>query len=304
MTEGADTVRFEYDKDGIVTPGSIPIQMWSQKIQALPGDKYVEGQELSFFDPAAGHDGWVTFTFDNVRTTAIPGANPIPFDPGTSLQPPTTATVMAQRIASALDNAFVDDPSLPPSLRLTANLGSGDTVIVRAGLGDFNTLTRDEVAAATRDHVAPGVSDLFIYPLLLANGLIDLGGTDENDVLTLTTSLVMEPSDPPLQLRVPELGGGAGGVIDQETFTIADSATGTDYVFEFDNNGVVRDGNIRITFQSTSITARPGNQYNEGEQLSFFDAGKLVTFTFDNVRTPQKPDPDPILSSLTPATPR
>ncbi|HPM79830.1 MAG TPA: GEVED domain-containing protein, partial [Candidatus Anammoximicrobium sp.] len=298
VTEGAETVRFEYDKDGVVTSGSIPIQLWSQKIQALPGNQYVEGQQLSFFDPAGG--GWVTVTFDNVQTTTIPGPNPIAFDPVA----PTPASVMAQRIFNALNNVFADPPD--STSRLTATLGNFNTVIVRAGAGDFDMLPRDDVAIATVDHLSPAVSGLFIYPAVLDNGLIDLGGTDENDVLTLTTSLEMAPLSAPLQLRVPALGGGAGGVVDQETFTLTNSETGTDYVFEFDNDGAVRAGNFRITFQTTSLTARRGDQYTEGEPLSFYDAGKLVTFTFDNVRTPQVPGPNPILfdpGDLT-ATPR
>ena len=37
-------------------------------------------------------------------------------------------------------------------------------------------------------------------------------------------------------------------MIDQETFTIRDLATGTNYVFEFDNNGVVLAGHVAIPF--------------------------------------------------------
>ena len=102
-------------------------------------------------------------------------------------------------------------------------------------------MSRDQISLATVSAMSPGVSSLGIVPTYLGNGLIDVGGNDENDVLTLSTSLEIDPAFPPLQFRVPGPGGGAGGVIDQETFTITQSGHGTtDYVFEFDNNGVRR----------------------------------------------------------------
>jgi len=115
-----------------------------------------------------------------------------------------------------------------------------------------DAMTRDEIALATVSAMSPGVSFLGIVPTYLGNGLIDVGGNDESDVLTLSTSLEIDPAFPPLQFRVPQPGGGAGGVIDQETFTIRDLVSGTDYVFEFDNNGVVVPGRLAISFQSTN----------------------------------------------------
>ena len=83
-----------------------------------------------------------------------------------------------------------------------------------------DAMSRDEIALATVSAMSPGTSSLGIVPTYLGNGLIDVGGNDESDVLTLSTSLEIDPAFPPLQFRVPGPGGGAGGVIDQETFTI------------------------------------------------------------------------------------
>ena len=41
-------------------------------------------------------------------------------------------------------------------------------------------------------------------------------------------------------------------MIDQETFTIRNLATGTNYVFEFDNNGVVLAGRVAIPFSAAN----------------------------------------------------
>ncbi len=102
------------------------LQAINRKIQALPGDQYIEGQELSVYD--AGR--WVTLTFDNVRTPIVPGPNPILFDPGDPAamptQPFTTATEMAQRIYNAIDNATTS---------LSVTRGTGDTVVVGLGSG-------------------------------------------------------------------------------------------------------------------------------------------------------------------------
>ena len=83
-----------------------------------------------------------------------------------------------------------------------------------------DAMSRDEIALATVSAMSPGTSSLGIVPTYLGNGLIDVGGNDESDVLTLSTSLEIDAAFPPLQFRVPGPGGGAGGVIDQETFTI------------------------------------------------------------------------------------
>ncbi|MCU0979611.1 MAG: PPC domain-containing protein [Pirellulaceae bacterium] len=131
-----------------------------------------------------------------------------------------------------------------------------------------DAMSRDEISLATVSAMSPGVSSLGIAPRYLGDGLIDVGGNDESDVLTLSTSLEIDAAFPPLQFRVPGPGGGAGGVIDQETFTITNLVTATDYVFEFDNNGVVLPGHLAIPFQYTNsqndvarriITAIAGN---------------------------------------------
>ncbi len=114
-----------------------------------------------------------------------------------------------------------------------------------------DTQSLDDIAWATIARVSPGSSSLGISPSYLGNGLIDLGGNDENDVLTVSTSLKVDPSLPALQFRVPQRGAVAS-VIDGETFTITNRTTGTNYVFEYDNDGATVAGRIAVPFSATA----------------------------------------------------
>ena len=60
----------------------------------------------------------------------------------------------------------------------------------------------------------------------------------------------MDPSLPALQFRVPQRGAVAS-VIDGETFTITNRTTGTNYVFEYDNDGSTAAGRIAVPFSAT-----------------------------------------------------
>ncbi|MCH5376960.1 MAG: PPC domain-containing protein, partial [Planctomycetes bacterium] len=111
-----------------------------------------------------------------------------------------------------------------------------------------DTDTTDELAAEVVSAISSASSGFNIFPRYLGDGVIDVGGTELHGV-TLTSNLVDTTlSRGTLSFQIPTTGAQVTGVVDGETFTIADDTTGIAYVFEFNSDPVKESGTIEIPF--------------------------------------------------------
>ena len=192
-----------------------------------------------WFPPTRTTGGSTSAARSIIRWTSWPGpartarrkfGTPGPLPDGTSF--------LVNELASAVRFEYDNDG-------LLNTLGA-----VRITFSDYEST--DAIANRTVGVMSTG-SGLNIFPLYLGAGEIDLGGDDRHG-LTLNTNLTL-PATPPAapatwRLTVPAAAGGVGGVVDGETFTIR--KPGTDYVFEFDNNGSTAPGHTPVPFSFTS----------------------------------------------------
>jgi len=236
ISDGTQTVQFEFDVDGTVNPanaivdvapGSTPHQIASEIIHEI-GDA-----TLGLFPEHEGngriHIGGTAL--HQLDTSAIASITQF----GQPAPIPDQLTFIISEAAGSRTFEFTKDLTPEPG-----NIGI---------IFDDSDST-DAIAQRTVTAIASGVSGLNIFPTYLGNGVIDVGG-NQNHVVTLTSNLTQLG---PMALQVPAAGGGITGVVDGEVFTITDLATTIDYVFEFDNDipsieGVTyQTGNIPIPF--------------------------------------------------------
>jgi len=244
VTEGAVTKRFEYDKDGVVTPGSVAIgDLVGQRLDDMSLDEIAlatvarmsPGSSFLGIVPSYLGDGLIDLG-GNDENDVLTVSTSLLVDPSL----PALQFRVPQRGAAA---AVIDGETFTVTNRTTgANYvfeydNDGSTVAGRIAVPFSATDARNDVANAVVNRVRANVPGL--TPRHLGDGVVDLNANPAVFALTLA-------------LRVPQPGGGAGGVIDQETITVRDLATGTDRVFEFDNNGAVQSGHVAIPFTSGS----------------------------------------------------
>ncbi|MDP6722821.1 MAG: hypothetical protein QGF59_29430, partial [Pirellulaceae bacterium] len=107
-----------------------------------------------------------------------------------------------------------------------------------------------EIVAAINASPVSGV--LGINPLAMPGGLVRLGGLSDVDLVISPGSTLSQGPSTPFLLDIPTAGGDvvAGGVQDGATIEIRH---GTDrVVFEFDKNGPVTPGNVRVPISTNS----------------------------------------------------
>ena len=217
------TVQFEFDTDGIVnpanaivdiSPGSTPHQIASEIVLEIKN----AGLGL---DPVNEGDGRIHVggtSAHQLDTFAIPNISQF----GTGGPIPDGQTFIISEAANSVTFEFDKDGTV-----------SGTNIRI-----DFTDRdSTDAIAQEMITKMSSLWSGLNIFPSYLGDGVINLGG-NQNHVVTLTSSLTPMGA---MSMQVPQAGGGITGVVDGDTFMVTELATSTDFVFEFDSNGVFVD---------------------------------------------------------------
>jgi VCBS repeat-containing protein len=238
----ARTVQFEVDLNNTYTPGrviidvapgSTPLQIAQELVHEI--DTASLGLLPEYEGDGRIHVGGTS----NHALSILAGAGPqgiTQFGSGGAL--PDGQTFLVNELGTSVLFEFDSNGTYTPgSIRIVFT-------------DDDSTATIADQAVIAMSSASSGLN---IFPRDLGLGKIDLGGDDRHG-LTLNTNLTIPTTAPTppttWQLTVPAAGGGMGGVVDGETFTI--STAGTDYVFEFDNNTATQPGRYAIDFSFTA----------------------------------------------------
>ena len=233
IANGAQTVTFEFDTNGVYNPLNAIVDIAPGSTQQQIAGEIIHEIDLKFPDAADPYleprhqgDGRIHLggtAQHNLDTAASPGI--VQFGVGGPIR--DGQTFILSEHGNGVQFEFDKDGNWNPANRRivisdTMPTWDPDPTVVNT----LSRITAQAIAAA----------GLNLYPKELGGGELDLNANEYHNV-TLTSSLIPVG---PMVVQVPAAGGGVPGVVDGDTFTFTDAGSVSPrrtYVFEFDNNG-------------------------------------------------------------------
>ncbi|MFV1964650.1 MAG: GEVED domain-containing protein, partial [Pirellulaceae bacterium] len=272
IDDGVRIVTFEFDSDGVTTPGNPVVNIidsFTLEVPSVGGSEggIADGDTFSIRNSDLGMN--VIFEFDTDGT--VETGNQVIDIAGFNTQNDVTNATVAAVNSSGLELVASNAGGGVVLLEGTTPAHSLDTTnSPLLGVGS-QPQSQDAIAAAIIAAIenAPLVPPL--NPVYLGNGVMDPQAADNQRVDVTNSNL--------------EQFGQRGGILDGQTFTVSDGTKIVKYEFDFD--GSVAGGNVAVAVAynyTLQVPAGGGGEITDRETFAIRDGvgGTEVVFEFDN----------------------